>query len=205
MGEEIFTKLRFGFQGGYTIPQYCIDYGIKKPLFVLEKSAELFLKEIHAQFFYDNRLSAQFCFLDTDKEITTVWLDGFLLNQYIYVKKFSEVNIKAFDKIIFLTNKQPKISSEKIIYFNDFEKTFLRREYFEIPLLHFLQRYPAVKLIHVNFSYGPEHYDCKDGKEFFTKLLNNSTLKKTSLRIKTDMLKHHLINLAIPIQKLSNF
>ena len=29
MGEELFVKLRYCFMAGYTLPQYCIDNGIK--------------------------------------------------------------------------------------------------------------------------------------------------------------------------------
>ena len=31
------------FTGGYTLPQYCIDNGIKKPLFVTEQKFSNFL------------------------------------------------------------------------------------------------------------------------------------------------------------------
>lgn len=64
MNEELFIRLRYCFQGGYTLPQYCIDKDIKRPLFVMEKADKWFLRELHAQFQYDNRLSARFCFID---------------------------------------------------------------------------------------------------------------------------------------------
>ena len=35
--EELLIQLEDCFTGGYTLPQYCIDNGIKKPLFVAEK------------------------------------------------------------------------------------------------------------------------------------------------------------------------
>ena len=67
--EQLLIKLRDCFTAGYTLPQYCIDNGIKKPLFVSEKKYELFMWEVHVQFRYDKRLTAQFATFDlpTDK------------------------------------------------------------------------------------------------------------------------------------------
>ena len=35
--EQCIVRLRDCFTGGYTLPQYCIDNGIKKPLFYLSE------------------------------------------------------------------------------------------------------------------------------------------------------------------------
>ena len=65
MNDEIFLiQLRDCFTGGYTLPQFCIDNGIKKPLFVAEKKFWQFVWEIYVQFHYDKRLTAQFSFID---------------------------------------------------------------------------------------------------------------------------------------------
>ena len=66
MNDDLFIiQLRDCFTAGYTFPQFCIDNGIKKPLFVAvnERRAD-FLWEIYIQFKYDKRITPNFCLLD---------------------------------------------------------------------------------------------------------------------------------------------
>ena len=65
--EKYVIILRDCFTGGYTLPQYCIDNGIKKPLFVFEEKFLNFMWEIYVQFKFDKRMLAQFCMLDIPK------------------------------------------------------------------------------------------------------------------------------------------
>ena len=102
--EKLFIKLRYCFAAGYTLPQYCIDNDIKKPLFVLEKSAEWFLREIRAQFRYDNRIFLeQYCFIDGDQR--RIPFNHRILGTNVLVKNISQKMISWFDAIIFLTQK----------------------------------------------------------------------------------------------------
>ena len=142
MGEEIFLKLRYCFQAGYTLPQYCIDNGIKRPLFVMEKSDEWFLRELHAQFQYDKRLSARFCFIDGDQ--TTLQLGFYTLGTHLIIKHISEVMVSYYDAVIFLTKKDFNVGDRRIIRFAELEKFFIQRTYADIPLLNFLQRFPLI-------------------------------------------------------------
>ena len=177
MSEEIFTKVRYCFQGGYTLPQFCVDNGIKKPLFVLEKSSEHFLREIYAQFRYDGRLLESFCFSNGDEEGTK--LDFFHTNGLfwtkILVKNISAVKLDTFDKIILLTKENINVNSKQIIRFVDMERYCIQRTYVDIPLLHFLQRYPHVKLILTNF---PSIRRYKGGSEFNKQLLSAAQLRR---------------------------
>ena len=163
MGEELFIQLRYCFAGGYTLPQYCIDNGIKEPLFVLEKSAEFFLREIYAQFNYDGRVLAEFCFIDGDENGNIIPSKGSIFHKRIAVKNFPSMNINAFDKVILLTKKNVAVNKEKIINFVDVEKFCVQQTYVNIPLLNFLQRHPQVKLILTNF---PDINRYVGGKEF---------------------------------------
>lgn len=167
MGEEIFVKLNDCFTAGYTFPQYCIDNGIQKPLFVSEKRFELFLWQIYVQFFYDKRISAQFCFLDADGNKLSFKAHSGTISM-LKIKNISEMNFDDFDKIIFLTEKTPIENEEKIINFADLKRFFVRKTYCEIPLMNFLQRYPRVKLILTNFPSNIKRY--KGGLEFYRKL-----------------------------------
>ena len=45
MDDELFIKLRDCFTAGYTLPQYCLDNDIKRPLIVAEEKHELFVWE----------------------------------------------------------------------------------------------------------------------------------------------------------------
>lgn len=94
-------RLRDCFTGGYTLPQFCIDNGIKKPLFVAEKKFLNFVWQVYVQFKYDKRLTAQFSLLDAPAGKINYSLHAIIAP--LTYKKFSEVNLDNFDKIIFLT------------------------------------------------------------------------------------------------------
>lgn len=169
MGEELFIQLRYCFQAGYTLPQYCVDNGIKKPLFVLEKGSECFLREIYAQFKYDKRLWAKFCFIDGDSaEVTKIPSRGGLFRSTLELQNISAMNLDRFDKIILLTKKKPDLSNDKVVSFADLERFLVQQTYADIPLLNFLQRNPKVALILTNF---PRIRRYEGGKEFSDKLL----------------------------------
>ncbi len=164
MGEEIFIKLRYCFTGGYTLPQYCVDNGIKKPLFVLEKKFKLFLREVCAQFRYDGRLLEKFCFIDDDTETVKLSLNHWVLGSNISVKHISQEQINRYDAIIFLTPKKYELKAAKIISFYELEKFFVQRTYIDIPILNFLQRFPEVKFFLTNFPADVKRYE--GGEEF---------------------------------------
>ena len=156
MEEVIFIQLRDCFTAGYTLPQYCIDNGIKKPLFVSKKRFELFLWEIHVQFSHDKRIKPDFICIDDidDKEISIRLSPGTL---------FDELNIQNFhklissepvnyDKIFVFSIQKIGLHSDKIIYLDELAMYFIRHVYMEIPALHFLQRNPKIKFFFTNFT-----------------------------------------------------
>ncbi len=156
--EQLLIKLHDCFTGGYTLPQYCIDNGIKKPLFVAEKKFELFVWEIYIQFHYDKRLSAQFSFLDG--EGTDIYLPAHPgIVAPLRVQKFSAVNLNVFDKIIFLTTNK-NFSIGKAIYLDALVIYFIRKVCCEIPLLKFLQHHPKVKLFLTHYPSMWRYKDC---------------------------------------------
>ena len=180
MDEELFIKLRYCFAGGYTLPQYCVDNEIKKPLFVLEKKFACFLREVYAQFKYDGRLSPQFCFVGGEEEGIKFdlrhTLGLFWTN--VLLKNFSAMNLDDFDKIILLTKQKFDINDKKTIRFAELEKFFIQQSCVTIPLLNFLRRYPKVKLILTNFPLIQRY---KDGKEFESKLLDANQWRRIIL------------------------
>ena len=144
MCEEIFVKLRDCFTAGYTLPQYCIDNNIKRPLFVSEKKYELFLWEIYVQFHYDKRMRTQFSFIDGgDMQPKYFPAHAGIIARYL-IPKFSAMNLDVFDKVILLTKETVNADSQKVISLANLERFFIQRTYAEIPLLHFMQRNPKV-------------------------------------------------------------
>lgn len=175
MSEEIFVKLRYCFAGGYTLPQYCIDNGIKKPLFVMETAHECFLQEVCAQFRYDKRISLeQFCFIDG--ETAQIGFKQIIVGSSILVKHISQKSIDYFDAIIFLTRKKYNLKAYRVISFVELEKFFIQRTYVDIPILHFLQRNPGIKFFLTNFPNNINRYE--GGKEFDKQLLFADELLK---------------------------
>lgn len=173
---ELFVKLRYCFTAGYTLPQYCIDNGIKRPLFVLEKNSEWFLREIYAQFRYDKRLRAQFSFIDASEDEPPFLPKGGFLEELLQVGNFRSMNLNAFDKIIFLTSERPKERDSKFIYIAAVNEFSIRRAFVEIPILHFLNRFPTVKLFLTNFPNHINRY--KGGVEFSKQLPDAEKLYK---------------------------
>ena len=172
MGEELFVRLRDCFTAGYTLPQYCIDNGIKKPLFVFEKKHELFLWEIYVQFNYDKRMKAQYNTIDE-----TEFLLGYSAFNNCYslrIKPFSEKMLDDYDKVFLLSTDKSKLKSDKAIYLDQLLDDFIRKAYYEIPVLHFMQRHPKVKLIVTNFPSQLERY--KEGTKFKEQLKGNQEL-----------------------------
>ena len=171
--EKILIKLRDCFTGGYTLPQYCIDNDIKKPLFVSEKKFELFIWEIYVQFRYDKRLTAQFSFIDNPD--ANLNYSAYSTVGPLKAKNFSEELIKDFDRVIVLSSNKNLLKSEKVIYLDELLDNFLRKTYYEIPLLNFLQRYPKVKLFVTKFPDQIKQYE--GGAEFEKKLPTTSGLR----------------------------
>ena len=175
MGEEIFIKLRDCFTAGYTLPQYCIDNGIKKPLFVSEKKFELFLWEIHVQFYYDKRMTAQFSFIDAD-QATTNRPGHYGIIPKLTTTNFSKIKLDDFDAIILLTTKSVEAINIRIIRLAELEQFFIQKTYVEVPLLHFLQRHPKVKMFLTNF---PPISRYKGYEELKSQLKDVYLLKRT--------------------------
>lgn len=162
MDEEIFVKLRDCFTAGYTLPQFCIDNGIKKPLFVSERKYELFVWQVYVQFHYDKRLTAQFCCIDADDTPPKDFRAHTGIIIQLRNQNFSAMNLDAFDKIILLTKENINANANKIIRFIDLEAFFIRRTYAEIPLLDYVRRHPKVKLFMTRY---PSPWRYKDAKE----------------------------------------
>ena len=167
MGEELFIKLRYCFQSGYTLPQYCIDNNIKRPLFVMEETHEWFLRELHAQFKLDNILSARFCFIDGAPQ-TTLKLTLRVFGTKIKIKNISGEKISRYDAVIFLTEKEYDVGNTRIIRLKELEKFCIQRTYVDIPLLNFLQRNPKVKLFLTSFPSQINRYE--GGAEYGSQL-----------------------------------
>lgn len=165
MGEEIFVKLRDCFTAGYTLPQYCIDNGIKKPLIVSEKKHKLFLWEVYVQFRYDKRFLPRFCFIDGEPE--QINFSTHLILGQLPISNISQVNTKQFDAVIALT--QSKVSLDgNIICLDTLTNYFISKAYLELPLLHFMQRHPDVKLFTTILPTSIYRY--KGGNEFVKSL-----------------------------------
>ena len=196
MGEELFVKLRDCFTAGYTLPQYCIDNKIKRPLIVSEKKFELFLWEVYVQFHYDKRMRAQFSFIDGDDTPPKYFPAHPGIIAQLSISKFSSIKLDKFDVIILLTKENIDVKGKKIIRLAELEQFFIRRTYAEIPLLHFLQRHPQVKLFLTAYP-SISHY--KGGAEFNNQLptvneFNRQILNDKSGNVKTTLDKFGYTN-----------
>ena len=161
--ERLLVQLRDCFQGGYTLPQFCIDNGIQKPLIVSERKYLSFVWELYVQFRYDKRLEAQFSLSDSPS--TTIDYSVHTTVAPLRTLNYSKELISRFDKLILLNTELNRLKQENTLYLDDLADYFIRKTYCEIPLLQFLQRYPKVKLIVTNFPYLKANSDMAEYNE----------------------------------------
>ena len=147
--EFYIIRLHDCFTAGYTLPQYCIDNGIKKPLFFASQKNWQLLWEIYVQFAYDKRIVPTFSFYDLTQNVGLNYSVECILGS-LQIKGLSESVVRDCDTIICLTTTKI-FSSNAVIYLDALTTYFIRKAYCEIPLLHFLQRNPKVHLIVTNY------------------------------------------------------
>lgn len=149
--ENFFIQLRDCFAAGYTLPQFCVENEIKKPLFLLaDQNHWHFFWEIYVQFSHDKRIKPDFVFL-TDGYKSISFAPGTIFDE-LKIKSSDEANLDDCDKIFFLTVQKSDLPLDKIIYLDELTQIFIRRAYMEIPILHFLQKNPKVKFFLTNFT-----------------------------------------------------
>ena len=156
MNEDLFIiRLRDCFTAGYTFPQFCIDNNIKKPLFVaLDERRADFLWEIFVQFKFDKRITPRFTLLNNKVGSLNFSVVDNLPE--LNFERVNDVNLNDFDAVIVLNAIRLNTKFPRIIYLDQLTDYFIRRTYEEIPLLHFMQRHPRVKLIVTNFPRQPK-------------------------------------------------
>ena len=147
----LLMQLRDCFTAGYTLPQYCIDDGIRKPLFVvMEANHWQILWEIHVQFSHDKRIQPKFVSLNGT--LNSMRLSPGTVFDELKIDDLEEMSLNDCDKIFLLTTQRFNLPSSKVVYLDELTNTFFKRVYMEIPALHFLQRHPKVKFFFTNFT-----------------------------------------------------
>lgn len=190
--DELFiVQLRDCFTAGYTLPQYCIDNGIKKPLFVFEGKFLLFVWEIYVQFRYDKRIFPHFGVINAPATSINFSPDSTLLNP-LNCYNISQINLRNHDKIFFLTSAKLNIELKNAIYLDKLVNQFIKKIYLEIPALHFLQRHPKVKLFLTKIPNNIERYI---GGAEFCKTLTETGLLGVKIQNNTGG------NIPIPLDK----
>ena len=184
MNEELFfIRLRDCFTAGYTFPQYCIDNNIKKPLFVaLDERSISFLWEIYVQFKYDTRIVPKFA-LFNGKTGSGNWSVGGMFATLDFAD-INSLNFSDYDKVIFLILGRPKQKISNALYLDKITNDFISRAYLEIPVLHFMQRHPKVKLIVTNFPQQPQIKDEEFNKYLYDFSLPGKIDKSPNVHVK---------------------
>ncbi|MBR6012392.1 MAG: hypothetical protein IK062_01245 [Selenomonadaceae bacterium] len=182
---DCIVKLRDCFTAGYTLPQFCIDNDIKKPLIVgVNKSQIAFMWELHVQFVCDMRINPQFALFEGKSEKVYTHNNGIV--EGLSLKNLSEIIEDSFDKVLFLNTSRFNPPINNAIYLDELVKSFFVRAYVEIPLLNFMQYYSGVKLILMNF---PSPVDYEGGVEFNKQLDNIVVLRKKLAESKNNNVK----------------
>ena len=145
-----FSRLRDCFYAGYTLPQFCADSGIKRPMILSPANfSRQILWEIYVQFAWDKRFQPTFVTLEEKSfEIDEFTLPWFL--SPLAVKSIQEIDVTG-DKIFFFGMERFKFGADKIIYLKDLIEIFTFRTYFTIPVANFAKLHPDVKIFVINF------------------------------------------------------
>ncbi|MBR4384382.1 MAG: hypothetical protein IKP64_12605, partial [Selenomonadaceae bacterium] len=145
-----FSRLRDCFYAGYTLPQFCVDSGIKRPLILSPANfSRQILWEIYVQFAWDKRFQPIFVTLEEKSfEIDEFTLPWFL--SPLAVKSINEIDVTG-DKIFFLSMNHFDFGAGEIIYLNELIEIFTLRTYFTIPAANFAKLHPDVKIFAINF------------------------------------------------------
>lgn len=143
-----YIQLRDCFYAGYSMPQYCIDNGIKNPM-IASPDPE-FLWELYVQFRYDKRITPKLCLaagepVNVSHSVSCI-LDGQL---------FSTINcddIGRYDKIIVLTTDRfEELPEDRTIYLDDLLGQIIQYVYAERPLYCYLNEHRGVNIVLANF------------------------------------------------------
>lgn len=137
-------QLRDCFYAGYSMPQYCVDAGIKNPIIVSYDPE--FLWELYVQFRYDKRMFPKFCLLKGKPVVVSHGGAGTIGEYRFDVMDFSETD--KYDKIILLTTiRFPQLSDEKTIYFDALLRTIRSFVYYERPIYNYINQHPHIKVL----------------------------------------------------------
>lgn len=140
-------RLRDCFYAGYSMPQYCIDNGIKNPL-IASYDPE-FLWEIYVQFRYDKRIMPQLSLI-SGEPVTVAHSVACVLNGQLF-NKINYNDTGKYDRIIMLTtNRFKELPADKTVYFDSLLGQFIQYVYAERPLYDYLNQNTGAKVIVTN-------------------------------------------------------
>ncbi len=174
--QKKYIQLRDCFSAGYSLPQFCVDNGIRNPL--IASYDPDFLWEIYVQFRYDKRILPEFCLLKNetvDVNHNAYWTVGGC--------RFEPINYEKTDKfdkyIILTTNKMSRLEKEKTIYFDELLYRICRYVYLERPLYSYINANKGVKVITANI---PMLYENETNTPY-----EKEILKKTIFQLRAEL------------------
>lgn len=142
-------SLRNCFSAGYSMPQYCVDHGYQKPLFVGDDID--FLCQLRGQFEFDKRLIPDYCSFQAS--VPLIRSPPFnnvrpLVISKIQQKSFAE-NSETYDVIFVLNNNRNDrfFQKEKTVYLQALLNEIGNYVYFTRPLVEYQKRHPDVQII----------------------------------------------------------
>lgn len=137
-------QLRDCFYAGYSMPQYCVDRDIRRPLIASYDPS--YLWELHVQFKFDKRIFPEYRVISRKAE--RINYSRACTAGGLRVECFDPEEAGDFDRVIMLTtNKFSRLPEEKTIYFDVLLDQITRYVYAERPLYNYINNHKNVRVI----------------------------------------------------------
>lgn len=138
---DAYIRLFSAFNAGYSIPQFCIDNGYKRPMIVAD-SPEL-LHIIYEQFWFNKKISAQYSIIGEPSVLNA----GLVVAKH-RIDTFSAEKCGNADIVLYLCDKplNQKVPV-RVLTLNQIVSSMIHYVFWERPIYSFLKLHPGVKII----------------------------------------------------------
>lgn len=173
---DFISQLFSCFNAGYTIPQFCIDNGYKRP--IIAAASKSLLYSIYEQFFFYKRVSARYMIIGEPSII----FPKKLYVSSLQAETFSAEKCRDADVVLYFSDVPLKDKpSAPLLGCQGIIRAMTKYAFFERPIYNFLKLHPGVKVItYTHPSLCDDENNTDQEKRVLTEKYKNKILENTS-------------------------